>query len=144
MKSKFLLLLTMFSLLNSCQGQGNSIKEDKEYNLINTEWVEIEKIDDNFQISCSDWVRKIVINKNEITLDLMEPTKYKVSKIEEIENGFKIFISNVTWYYLFTFIDKENEICKFDYIYENEVEESFSYYAVSKSKLSNIKKQKCN
>ena len=144
MKSKFLLLLTVFSLLNSCQGQGNNIKKKKKNNLINTEWVEIEKIGDDFQISCSDWVRKIVINKNEITLDLMEPTKYMVSKIEEIENGFKIFISNVTWYYLFTFIDKENEICKFDYIYENEVEESFSYYAVSKYKLSNIKKQKCN
>jgi len=134
----------MITLSASCQSQemGNK-KENDSFSIKNSEWIEVEKKDNDFQPLCSEWIRKIVITESEIQLDLMEPSLYKIEKIEDLENGVKISIHNVDWYYKVTWINQKKKISKWDYIYNGNVERSFSYYAIIKNNLQFIEKDEC-
>lgn len=144
MRLKCYYLWLMITLSASCQSQemGNK-KENDSFSIKKSEWIEVEKKDNDFQPLCSEWIRKIVITENEIQLDLMEPSLYKIEKIEDLENGVKISIHNVDWYYKVTWINQKKKISKWDYIYNGNVERSFSYYAIIKNNLQFIEKDEC-
>lgn len=117
------------------------------HNDINqSEWLEIEKKRGVYSFPCSEWNRKITINNAKISLDLMESTQYEISKIETVNYGYNIFIKNVEWFYRFKWIDKSKGISKWEYIFKNKVEESFSYLTVrnTQENIALILKIDCN
>ncbi|WP_320018267.1 hypothetical protein [Labilibaculum manganireducens] len=141
MRLKRYCLWLMITLSLSCQGQEvKNKKGDDSFSIRNSEWIEVEKKGDDFQPLSSEWIRKIVVTENEIQLDLMESCLYKIENIEDLENGVKISIHNVDWYYKVTWIDYKKKISKWDYTYNGNIERSFSYYAIIKNNLQLIEK----
>jgi hypothetical protein len=111
-----------------------------------SEWLEIEKKEEEYNFPCSEWNRKIIINDDKISLDLMEPAQYEISKIEKVNYGYNIYIKNAEWFYRFKWIDESKGISKWEYIFKNKVDESFSYLTVRniQENVALIPKIDCN
>ena len=136
-------------LINSTE---NTLESNSISNIISVdtdkEYIQIVKQDNTFMLSCANTYNKVLLNKNKLNLELIEPIDYEIKKIEKNTNGFKIYFKEESFYYDVTIEEKNLGISywKNYSTLNNKLNTDYSFYAIEKLNIqkANLEKQKCN
>ncbi|MDR7371308.1 hypothetical protein [Flavobacterium aquidurense] len=157
----FLFLLLTISCKNEIKKNGvsiikeqNSEKESQNINnslsipFLNKNLLEIVKIGNEFKLSCSEKSNKVNLKSNSLFIEIVEPTKYDVEKIEESNDRFKIYLKGQLFYYDVILIDRNLGIYYWKNLLKKDkkIDSNFSFYTIEEVKLktANLEKENCD
>lgn len=108
--------------------------------LVNSEFIEIEKTSSDFCLPIENARRIIIQGDSCIILELMEPQRLKIQRLEKTNEKIKIIFKENDWHYDATLIDEDRQLYKWEYIYDDSIWEDVSYYVINKKFVNKLKK----
>lgn len=159
--STIVITILFFSCKNDKESTLEKVRDSKNVEIINQkldenlinrilgkDLVEIIKVENDFKVSCAKEYNKVRLEKEYLSIEVVEPINYKIEKIEKTDIGFNLYFKEESFYYSVSLINNNLGILYWKNlsVKDNKIDNDFSFYTIDNKKLkeANLEKENCD